>query len=396
MYNVNIYSFLLGILLLCMPLFRQDFFARHSTVFSLYFFLFPIGLIILLWSVSVRKPIRLAILMSVCVLIEVALVGSVVYMARFQRYTPLTESYYYWVRAQYGFFKNTANFDTNLSRYDSSLTYRFRSNIQGRFTNPEFDVEVKTNSLGVRDDEASLQYPSIVVLGDSHGMGWGVEQHDRFSEVLERQLQVKTLNTSITSYGTHRETKLLREVDLDSCQLLIIQYCENDIAENRANLPIAQKSEIDPVGFKVAARQNMINKTYFPFKGLFLSLRWLILESLKSSFQKVPEVSDQQVPLSPVVKFEHPDVFFPYLKRIREQYQGPVVVFDLGSYNYPIVKEFQTYQAIHPVNNVYFINVHPLLSKREYFTIDDHINARGHAKIGMALSDFIQKKGWLR
>ncbi|WP_373512965.1 SGNH/GDSL hydrolase family protein [Persicitalea sp.] len=392
----NTIRFLIGLLLLCLPLFRQDFFVAHATIFPLYFFLFPIGLIIILWSISGRRFFRLGVWLGVFIFIEVALVGSVVYMAHYQRYTPLTDSYYYWVRGQYGYFKNTTNFDSNLSRYDSSLTYRFRPGITGRFTNPEFDVEIKTNSLGVRDDEASLQQPSIVVLGDSHAMGWGVEHQERFSGVLENRLHVKVLNTAITSYGTHRETKLLDQVDLDSCQLLIIQYCENDLEENKANLIEAQNIGMDNVAFKAAEKQNTINKTYFPFKGIFLALRWLITTGIKSAFQPASQASPSPVVAPQATNFDHAEAFFPYLSRVRERYEGPIIVFDLGVYNYPIVKEFQAYQALHPTDNIHFVNVHPLLTQREYFTIDDHINARGHAKIGKTLADFIQKMGWLK
>lgn len=395
---MNLIPFLIGLLLLCMPLFRQDFFVTHPTVFPLYFLLFPIGLIILLWSIAGRRFVRLVVLLSICIFIEIALVGSVVYMAHYQRYTPMAESYYYWVRGQYSFFKNTTNFDSDLSRYDTSLTYRFRPNITGRFTNPEFDVEIKTNSLGVRDDETSLQHPSIVVLGDSHGMGWGVEQENRFSEVIENRLHVKVLNTAITSYGTHRETKLLNLVDLDSCKLIIIQYCENDLEENKANLAKAQNLGIDSVAFSVAEKQNTINKTYFPFKGLFLGVRWLITTGVKSAFQPTnqPQASPPPVVDSQKTKLNHAEAFFPYLSRIRARYKGPIIVFDLGVYNYPIVEEFQAYQAIHPADDLYFINVHPLLTQRDYFTIDDHTNAHGHAKIGTALANFIQQKGWVK
>lgn len=393
---MNFKLFLFGVLLICIPIFRQDFFVNHFTIFPLYFIFFPVGLVVLLWSVSAGRLKRLYVLLGICIVIELALVGSIVYMVHYQRYTPLSEKYFFWMREQYGFFKSTTNFDAKLSRHDSIMGYKFQSGITGRFTNPEFNVEIKTNSLGVRDDEASLHDPSIVVLGDSHGMGWGVEQQERFSEVLEKQFDIKVLNTAITSYGTHRESKLLSQVDLDSCKLLIIQYCDNDLDENRVNYPNPQKSGIDARAFEVAGKQNTINKTYFPFKGIFLSLRSLIINGLKKSPPPAPAAPAKPVTNVPAVKQEHAEAFFPYLERIRAIYKGPIVVFDLGVYNYPIVKEFESYQATHPAQDTYFFNVHPLLGRPEYFTIDDHINARGHGKIGLALADYIQAKGWLK
>jgi hypothetical protein len=393
---MRVIPFLFAVLLICLSLFRQDFFVRHSTIFPLYFCLFPIGMLILLWSVSNKRRMRFAALLSVCAAIEVGLVGSVIYMARYQRYQPLPEDYYYWVLGQYGYFKNTTNFNKDLSLYDSSLVYRFQPNITRRFKNAEFDVEVKSNSLGLRDDEASLRHPSIVVMGDSHGMGWGVEKKERFSEAIEQRLDVNVLNTAITSYGTYRETKSLAQVDLDSCKLLIIQYCENDLEENKANLPEPKKSLTDQYGFEIAAKQNTINNTYYPFKGLFVGIRWLITTGANSAFQAIPTATAKNAASAhSVVKSAHAEAFFPYLSRIRTRYKGPILVFDLGVYNYPIVTEFQAYQASHPADDLHFVNVHPLLSRKDYFTIDDHINAHGHAKIGAALADYIQKRGWV-
>jgi hypothetical protein len=386
---------LFGVLLLCMPLFRQDFFVRHSTIFPLFFILFPIGLTLILWAVSGQKFRRLAVLLGICIIVEASLVGSIVYMAYFQRIAPLPESYFYWVREQYSFFKGTTNFDSGLSDFDPELGYRFRPGITGRFTNPEFNVEIKANSLGVRDDEASLTNPPIVVLGDSHGMGWGVEQSSRFSEVIEQQCHVKVLNTALTSYGTYRETKLLNLADLDSCRLLIIQYCENDLAENQANLPVPQKSGIDAISFQVAGKQNTINKSYFPFKGIFLSLRWLFTKKASDEQPAANQASVLPVASAPKAESAHAAAFFPYLAKIREVYKGPIIVFDLGMYNYPVVKEFEAYQAAHPASDVHFFNVHPLLSRRDYFTIDDHINSSGHGKIGNALAGYIKENKWL-
>lgn len=389
---MNVIAFLTGVLLMCMALFRQDFFVRHSSIFPLYFLMFPIGLAIVIWSFSKGKRKRLAILFGVFVLIEAALIGSAWYIANQQKQGPFSENYLNWVRQQYASsFKNTTNFNSDLSRYDSLLTYRFRPNITGRFKNPEFDIEIKTNSLGVRDDEASLHNPSIVILGDSHGMGWGVEQEARFSEVIGNKLQTNVLNTSITSYGSFRETQLLTELDMDSCKLLIIQYCDNDLEENKANLLKAQKPSIDAHGFDVAERQNKISNTYFPFKGIFATLRWLIGEAFNRP--SAPSNAGPEVVSAP--KSEHAEAFFPYLARIRTRYKGAIVVFDLGVYNFPIVREFQAYHAQHPVPDVHFVNVHPLLDRRYYFTIDDHINAAGHRKIGTALAGLIQQRGWL-
>lgn len=77
-----------------------------------------------------------------------------------------------------------------------------------------------------------MNNPKIVVLGDSHAMGWGVKQEEAFVELLEKSTCKKVLNTPISTYGTAREFKLLQQVNT-SLQYIIVQYCDNDYEENQ-------------------------------------------------------------------------------------------------------------------------------------------------------------------
>ena len=81
------------------------------------------------------------------------------------------------------------------------------------------------NRLGLRDDEASLRAPAVVVLGDSYAMGWGVAQDETIAEVIERETGLRALNAGIASYGTVREMRLLDRIDTSRLRYLVIQYC---------------------------------------------------------------------------------------------------------------------------------------------------------------------------
>jgi hypothetical protein len=96
-------------------------------------------------------------------------------------------------------------------RYDPDVTYTLRPGVC-RFRNAEFDTELRINSAGLGDDEASLRDASVVVLDDSHAMGWGVEQDEAFPQVLERITGLKTLNAAVPSFGTVRAIRLLRRL----------------------------------------------------------------------------------------------------------------------------------------------------------------------------------------
>src|SRR5688572_30127817 len=72
-----------------------------------------------------------------------------------------------------------------------------------------------------------------LVLGDSHAMGWGVEQGQTFAQIIEGSTGKRVLNAAISSYGTAREMIMLRRIDRRSVGLIILQYCSNDFVENR-------------------------------------------------------------------------------------------------------------------------------------------------------------------
>lgn len=119
------------------------------------------------------------------------------------------------------------------ARYDARVTYTLRPGTC-TFANREFRNTYHINSLGVRDDEASLQAPQMIVLGDSLAMGWGVEQEQTFPAVLERLTERRVLNAGISSFGTVRELRLLERIDRSRLEQVIIQYSDNDASENEA------------------------------------------------------------------------------------------------------------------------------------------------------------------
>lgn len=62
----------------------------------------------------------------------------------------------------------------------------------------DYNVEVRFNQYGLRDDQdiAKGTADDLYVVGDSYAFGWGVEESERFSEVLSTLLQRKVYNLS--------------------------------------------------------------------------------------------------------------------------------------------------------------------------------------------------------
>ena len=87
-------------------------------------------------------------------------------------------------------------FDPQCFRFDPELTYTLKPESSCTVVNREHEVEYRANRQGLRDSESALVHPGIVVVGDSHAMGWGVAQSESFPKVLERELKVPVLNAA--------------------------------------------------------------------------------------------------------------------------------------------------------------------------------------------------------
>ena len=129
------------------------------------------------------------------------------------------------------------NADRNFWIYDSVLGWRHKPHQHGRFTHRDFSIEIQINSDGLRDKEYSKKrtpHKRMLVLGDSYGWGFGVEQADIFSEVLERQhADWEIINASVSGYGTDQQLLYLQRQGIQyQPDVLLLLLCENDFLTN--------------------------------------------------------------------------------------------------------------------------------------------------------------------
>lgn len=180
---------------------------------------------------SVLRRLSAALLQGGAILLITLglLEGLVGFSFRFPALSPLPRGV---VRQMHVLFdRNTIQVMPACATYDATLTYTLRPG-SCTFANREFSNTFTINSLGVRDDEASLTQPRIIVLGDSIAMGWGVDQDAGFPSVIERLTGRRTLNAGVSSYGTVRELRMLERVDRQVVTDVILQYSSNDFVEN--------------------------------------------------------------------------------------------------------------------------------------------------------------------
>src|SRR5262249_21767368 len=104
-------------------------------------------------------------------------------------------------------------------------------------------VTVTTNSFGMRGPEVSLVKPPdtfrLAVLGDSYAFGWGVEDDQVFSRVLEQKLEGRlpggkhpqVLNFGVPGYSTFQETaQFLESGSRFSPDAVLVYFIYNDFA----------------------------------------------------------------------------------------------------------------------------------------------------------------------
>ncbi|MBL4889836.1 MAG: hypothetical protein JKX97_07435, partial [Candidatus Lindowbacteria bacterium] len=75
----------------------------------------------------------------------------------------------------------------------------------GRMKTHEFDVVLRMNNIGMRDDDVSIPKPTgtkrILVIGDSFMEGWGCKRDEIFTDILETRLKEKDENYEVVAAG---------------------------------------------------------------------------------------------------------------------------------------------------------------------------------------------------
>lgn len=274
------------------------------------------------------------------------------------------------------------------ARYDSGLFYTLRPG-RCEFSNREFRTNVEVNSEGLRDDEASLNFPEIVILGDSFAMGWGVDQDSTFANVLERTSGRVNLNGGISSYGTAREVKLLERLKTDSLKVIIIQYHPNDTTENKAFALNHNRLSISSENTYNQTIEEVQSSTAYYF-GKFTSL--LLKVMLKGPDK--PAVDSRKEKQQEVHYFVnallHSNVSLEKVKLI--VFEAAPSNTNSGLFSETLKEEIQNQQYPGFIQGMTVLDMSEILTEEDYFVLDNHINASGHKKIATLLTDHISNE----
>ena len=388
--QTRIVFFFFGIFLLSMTYFREGLFIQNNFGLWVYRILAAGGLLLVASSFGRlfgKKMMWLAVLflflleISFAVLFNMAINGK-------ELPDKLTDflGYIYLFHC-----RDYVVYDEERGQYDDQLFYTLKSG-EFEYNNMEFSTQYKVNSAGFRDDEQSLDFPEIIFLGDSYTMGWGAEQDENFTNILEKKLNKKALNLGIASYGTAREYRAFERMQHDSCKLVILQFCPNDVRENRAFVENDFQLNISPKKvFEKEILWNKLYQVYYPLKYVHSAI-YFFTKKIKPDPDN--EKKDDEKLQSGISKGELSD-FFIILKKIKESFNGEIVIFNLGmNITTPIVNEqFKNWLEENPMEGVHVFPSTKYLSKKDYYPLDTHLKKSGNKKLANGLAEFIADKG---
>ena len=293
---------------------------------------------------------------------------------------------------------------SSCAQYHPDLFYTLKPG-DCEFNEREFKSHYHINSMGLRDDEESLKAPEIIAVGDSFTMGWGVDQNETFASILEQKTGLKTLNAGIASYGTVREMILLSKLDLSHLKYLILQYCPNDCSENfelRGNGKLSISSRED-----YESDREMHRKThrYYPGRYSIEALKiWAETNPLAWLNQKLHPSEDSQImgePYTPKPNDGGPEdcarlviqTLDRFIKKLPALEKVHIIFLNLKLDHTltPLFTDWVSEAAKDPSNppvlkNLKVVHSSEFLRKwLHYYTLDDHMNAKGHQAIAEAL-----------
>lgn len=307
----------------------------------------------------------------------------------FPRYIPAAFMNYFKSLYVYAY-RNYIQFEPSYSRYDPELFYRLKP---GNFfvSSPEFNNRFSVNGKNFRDDEDSLVNPAVVVLGDSFALGWGVDQHQVYSQKLEILSGLKVLNAGMASYGTAREVKLLDQIDTRGIKWLIIHYYDNDYAENKSfsdngnSLKISSSDNYDRVVDTYAKRKRYYLGKYTMF---FLSY---ITDAIKRRVFG----STHSLGILQSARDNAAELFLNVLmcSKNKDIKKAKLIVIADYEFLFMLKKQLQIQDYPDYIADMRFASMpNQQLDKDCYYKLDDHINARGHDIIAARLLAIIRSR----
>ncbi len=255
------------------------------------------------------------------------------------------------------------------------------------FDNVEYSTIVTVGSRRERlnDFYGINQRGSIIAIGDSVTMGWGVNDNETYSSILQGLLHVNVINLGVPSYNTSRELdKLTNFLRTEDVKTIIIQYHTNDHIENISYLKNGPKNySIQDYN----GRQGSFDKVYGWHTGGYYFFDYTI--KIFELFYKNRFGDPRKIEMPRDLDHEA-EVFFSILKKYPYVSSKNIIIFDgseLDLQNNDFKHIFSKVAASFGLENVKVLDME--FSSHDYFALDNHQNMLGHKKIAENINKVI-------
>jgi hypothetical protein len=258
--------------------------------------------------------------------------------------------------------------------FDDQLIYKPKLGAC-RFNGPEFSTTLNFSAEG-RFTGTRPAGTGIAVIGDSHAMGWGVQDQETFAAELQKLANRPVYNLGVASYGTVREVVRLEKSGLlPKVDTVVIQYMENDRKENTIgqiggaedNKRKFERITKEKSGY--TALIGTITKAY----GFTLVAPF---RNLKAKTLKPKDFSTHYRPLITVLE-KHPG--------LRDK---RILIFYSNGDGRPFKGFPRGRDKLLP--NVEFVDLN--LDPGDYYRLDDHLTPAGHRKVAQQLSKLLDDR----
>ncbi|QFY42110.1 SGNH/GDSL hydrolase family protein [Candidatus Methylospira mobilis] len=262
--------------------------------------------------------------------------------------------------------------------FDQDLLYKPKIG-ECKFENVEFKTTLNFDERG-RISKNKTDRPGIAVVGDSFAMGWGVNDNETYASVLEEMTGRPVYNLGVSSYGTYRELLRLEKSGLiDKIDTIILQYCDNDLFENK------DKTSANPT----------LTVTLEKFNSMFGSAPPAPYASLKLWLSEALSIPKREIKtaLRPsrrnLLDFSsHYDGINAVLAKFPWVTGKKVIIFYVNADG----KKFDNFNEViqRPRNNAaMYVDLAPAPGTDFYYVLDDHLTKTGHKRIAEKLMHLV-------
>jgi len=198
-------------------------------------------------------------------------------------------------------------------------------------------------------------------------MGWGVNDNETFSAILEKKINKKVYNLAVAGYATEREILRLKNSGLlKKINTIVIQYSDNDYNENISKVS-DNNIEISKVKFNelISAKQTF-------FKRLRKAIRYSYIIPIEKLNNKNHILINWD---------DHEKSFYKIINKYDFLKEKKIIVIYVNGENIKF-NNFPNGQS-KILENLFFLDIN--YQKNDYFILDGHLNKYGHSKVAKEL-----------